>query len=377
MGKAEGFEVNEGSGRRYGKTVSKDTMPAGQSIKRKRLFAMFGAALGLVAVGSTGYWWFVSSRYETTDNAYVDATVGQITPLVSAAVIELQVKDTQKVRAGDVLVVLDDADARLALLQAQAQLGQVTRRVQGYFANNDALTAQISARDAQIASARSDVERARYDFERRKALAGNGAVSAEDVSTAQNHLREADAALDAALAQRNAAEGARRANEVLIAGASVNDNPEVVAARAQLDEARLNLDRTIIRAPIDGIVAKNTVQIGQRVQVGSTLMNIVPIDKAYVNANFKEIQLAHVRMGQDVELESDLYGSAVKFHGRVVGVAGGTGSAFSIIPAQNATGNWIKVVQRLPVRVELDPAEIALHPLSVGLSMKATIKTFG
>jgi membrane fusion protein (multidrug efflux system) len=162
---------------------------------------------------------------------------------------------------------------------------------------------------------------------------------------------------------------------VLIAGVSVEDNPEVVAARTQLDQANLNLERTIIRAPIDGVVAKRNVQVGQRVQVGASLMSIVPVSQAYVNANFKEGQLERVKLGQPVELKSDLYGNSVKFRGHVAGLSGGTGSAFSVIPAQNATGNWIKVVQRLPVRIELDPKDLGAHPLSVGLSMTATINT--
>jgi membrane fusion protein, multidrug efflux system len=343
--------------------------------RRNRLFAIFGAVLALAAVGYGSYWWFVGSHYVSTDNAYVDATSAQITPLVSAAIVEVRVKDTQHVRAGDVLIVLDDADAKLAVLQAEAQLGQVTRRVQGYFANNSALAAQIAARDAEIASARSDLERARADFDRRRTLAESGSVSKEDLTTADNRLHQATAALMAAQAQRHAAEGSRDVNQALIDGVPVEANPEVIAARTQLAQAQLNLERTVIRAPIDGVIAKNTAQMGQRVQIGASLMSIVPVDHAYVNANFKEVQLGHVQVGHPVELESDLYGDSVKFHGQVVGLAGGTGSAFSIIPAQNATGNWIKVVQRLPVRIELDPAELQKHPLRVGLSMKATINT--
>jgi len=343
--------------------------------RRKLLFAIFGAVLALAAVGYGSYWWLVGSHYVTTDNAYVDATAAQITPLISAAIVEMHVQDTQHVRAGDVLIVLDDADAKLAVLQAEAQLGQVTRRVQGYFANDSALAAQIAARDAEIASARSDLERARADFERRRALAETGAVSTEDVTTASNRLHQATAALTAAQAQRRAAEGSRDVNHALIYGVPAEANPEVIAARTQLAQAKLNLERTVIRAPIDGVIAKNTAQVGQRVQIGVSLMSIVPVDHAYVNANFKEVQLAHVRIGQPVELESDLYGGSVKFRGRVVGLAGGTGAAFSIIPAQNATGNWIKVVQRLPVRIEIDPVELQKHPLRVGLSMKATINT--
>lgn len=348
---------------------------AAAASRRKYLFAIFGAVLMLGALGYGFYWRLVGSHYVTTDNAYVDTTAAQITPLVSAAIAEMRVQDTQYVRAGDVLIVLDDADAKLAVLQAEAQLGQVTRRVQGYFANDRALAAQIAARDAEIASAMSNLERARGDFERRRALAETGAVSAEDVTTATNHLHEATAALKVAQAQRRAAEGSREVNLALIHGVPAEANPEVIAARAQLAQASLNLERTVIRASIDGVVAKNTAQLGQRVQIGVSLMSIVPVDHAYVNANFKEGQLAQVRVGQPVELESDLYGGSVKFRGRVVGLAGGTGSAFSIIPAQNATGNWIKVVQRLPVRIALDPAELQKHPLRVGMSMKATIDT--
>ena len=345
------------------------------SSKRKRLFAILGAVVAIGAIAYGSYWWLVGSHYVSTDNAYVDATSAQITPLISAAVVDLKVKDTQHVRAGDVLVVLDDSDERLAVAQAEAQLGQVLRRVQGYYANDGALGAQIAARDAEITSARSDLDRARSEYERRRALAEGGAVSADDLTAAENKLRNAVAALAAAQAQRHAAEGSREVNKALIAGVSVESNPEVVAARTQLDQARLNLERTIIRAPIDGIVAKNSVQVGQRVQVGAALMSIVPVDQAYVDANFKEVQLRSVRVGQPAVLESDLYGSSVKFHGHVAGLAGGTGAAFSLIPAQNATGNWIKVVQRLPVRIELDPAELRQHPLRVGLSMKATIDT--
>jgi membrane fusion protein (multidrug efflux system) len=345
--------------------------------KRKRMFAIFGVVLALAALGYGSYWWFVGSHYVTTDNAYVEATEAQITPLISAAIVNMRVRDTQHVQAGEVLIVLDDADAKLAVSQAEAQLGQATRRVQGYFANDAALAAQIAARDAEIVSARSDLERARSDFERRRALAASGAVSTEDVTTAENRLREATSALVAAQAQRRAAEGSRNVNQALIDGLSAEANPEVTAARTQLAQAKLNLERTVIRAPIEGVVARNTAQIGQRVQIGATLMSIVPVDHAFVNANFKEVQLAHVRVGQPVELESDLYGGSVTFHGRVVGIAGGTGAAFSIIPAQNATGNWIKVVQRLPVRIEIDPAELRKNPLRVGLSMKATINTAG
>jgi membrane fusion protein (multidrug efflux system) len=343
--------------------------------KRRRLFAVLGAVIAVGALCYGSYWWSVGSHYVSTDNAYVDATSAQITPLVSAAVVSVPVKDTQYVKVGDVLVVLDDADARLAVDQAQAQLAQVEHRVQGYFANDGALAAQIRARDADIASARSDLDRAQTDFARRKSLAAVGAVSADELTAADNKLRNATASLAAAQAQRVAAQGLRAVNNALISGLSVEANTEVKAARTQLVQAHLNLDRTVIRAPIDGVIAQNTVQIGQRVQVGAALMSVVPVDQAHVNANFKEVQLRGVRVGQPVNLEADLYGGSIIYHGRVAGLAGGTGSAFSLIPAQNATGNWIKVVQRLPVRIELDSDELRRHPLRVGLSMKATIDT--
>jgi membrane fusion protein (multidrug efflux system) len=178
-------------------------------------------------------------------------------------------------------------------------------------------------------------------------------------------------------ANLRAAQGQREANLVLISGTPLDQNPEVAAARARLDAAKLALERTVIRSPIDGVVSKKQVQVGQEVQAGTPLMTVVPVNAVYVDANFKEVQLKKVRIGQPVTLTSDLYGGGVKFHGRVVGLSGGTGSAFSLIPAQNASGNWIKVVQRLPVRIALDPKELAEHPLRVGLSMKAKIDVSG
>jgi len=337
------------------------------------MFLMLGGVVALGAIGYGAWWRLVTSHRVVTDNAYVEASIAQITPLVSAAIVRVPVMDTQKVKAGDVLVVLDDADARLALTQAEAQLAQTERRVRGYYANDEALTAQAAARAAQVASARSDLDRARAEFNRRQSLAQSGAVSGEELTSAQTGLRAAEAALLAAQAQEKAAQSARDVNATLIAGPG--ENPEVAQARARVEQARLDLARTVIRAPMDGVIVKNTAQVGQRVQVGAPLMIVTPIERAYVNANFKEVQLRKVRVGQPVELESDLYGGSVTYHGKVVGLAGGTGAAFSLIPAQNATGNWIKIVQRLPVRIALDPKELEQHPLRVGMSMSATIFT--
>jgi membrane fusion protein (multidrug efflux system) len=298
------------------------------------------------------------------------------------------VSDTDRVQAGQVLVKLDDADAALQVAQAKAALSQAERRVRGWLANDRALGAQVDARgadqaraDAQVRSAASDLERAKLEYDRRRALAETGAVSGEELSRAEAAFRQAAAALDSARAARQQADASRQAaagsldaNRVMTEGAGVDDNPEVAAARARLAQAELNLERTVIRAPVAGVVTARKVQVGQRIQPGAVLMTVVPAQDAYVDANFKERQLKRVRPGQPVELVSDLYGSSVKFHGRVVGLSGGTGSAFALIPAQNATGNWIKVVQRVPVRIRLDPAELAAHPLRVGLSMTAKVR---
>jgi membrane fusion protein (multidrug efflux system) len=362
-------------------------IPTLLATRRGQLLTLL-AAVVVVGVVVWAIWWLaLAGREVSTDNAYVGAEVAQVTPLVSGPVAKVLVSETQWVKAGQPLVLLDDADARIAVEQASAELGQAERRVRGYFANEDALAAQVAARgadiaraDAEVVSAQADLERARTDLTRRQALASSGAVSGDELTNAQNRFSSAQAALAAAraartqaAASRTAAGGSREAANVLVAGASVEDNPEVAAARARLDAAQLALTRTVIRAPTDGIVARKQVEVGQQAQLGSPLMSITPIEQAYVDANFKEVQLQKVAIGQPVVLTSDLYGPSVKFHGRVKGLAGGTGAAFSLIPAQNASGNWIKVVQRLPVRISLDPAELARHPLRVGLSMTATI----
>jgi membrane fusion protein (multidrug efflux system) len=347
------------------------------------------AGVTLCGAGYYAYDYYIGSRYVTTDNAYVGAETAHVTPLVGGPVKEVRVSDTDTVKAGDVLVVLDDTDARLALTQAEAALAQAERRVRGYFANDEGLSAQVLARGADQARAAADViaaqsalDRARVDFGRRQALASTGSVSGEELTAAENAFRQASAAFDAAraaqaqaAANREAAIGALKANAVLVSNTTVDTNPEVTAARARFEQAKVDLERTVIRAPVDGVVVQRAVHVGQRVQSGASLMSIVPIGEAYVDANFKEMQLTKVREGQEVELTSDLYGSDVVFHGRVVGLAGGTGSAFALIPAQNATGNWIKVVQRVPVRIAIDRDDLLKHPLRVGLSMEATINT--
>jgi membrane fusion protein (multidrug efflux system) len=355
--------------------------------RRARLFTILGAVIAVAAIGWVIWWFAIGQNHVTTDNAYVDADVAQITPQVSGPVVGVNVVDTQAVRKGQVLVTIDPTDFQIALAQAKAQLGQAQRRVQGYFANDEALAGQVAARDAdiaranaQVASAQSDLDRAQTELGRRQRLASSGAVSGDELTQAQNQYSTAKAALESARAgqvlakaNRGAAEGSKSVNSALISGVSVAGNPEVAAAQANVQAAELNLQRTVLTAPFDGVIAKKDVQIGQRAQPGQALMSVVPVAHAYVNANFKEVQLGKVRLGQPVILTADLCGSGVKLHGVVAGLAGGTGAAFSLIPAQNATGNWIKVVQRLPVRVEIDPEDMSKCPLRVGLSMKADV----
>ncbi len=359
--------------------------------RRWRLLALLGGVVVVAAVAYGVYWTLVASHEISTDNAYVGADTAAVTPMVSGSVLSVPVAETQVVRAGQTLVVLDPADARIAVAQAQAALGQARRQVRGMFANDGALAGQVAARaaavaeaDSRIVSARGDLDRARTDLERRQALAASGAVSGDELTNAQNRFSTAKAALvsaqagrQASIADQGAAQGSRQVNSAMISGADVDHNPDVLAARARLDAAELALSRTVITSPIDGVVAKKAVEIGQMIQPGAVTMQIVPTRQAFVDANFKEVQLSRVRIGQRVTLTSDLYGDGVKFHGRVKGLSGGTGAAFSLIPAQNASGNWIKIVQRLPVRIILDPAELATHPLRVGLSMKATIDVGG
>jgi membrane fusion protein (multidrug efflux system) len=345
--------------------------------RRRRLLIWLAVVVAAGAALYAVYTLVFAGKTVATDNAYVGADVAQVTPLIAGPVAKVLVRETQWVTVGQPLVTLDDSDAKIAVEQAQAALGQAERKVQGYDANDTALAGQLGARDADIARARSDLDRARTDLDRRQALSASGAVSGDELTNAKNRYAEAQAALAQAQASRASAAGAREANHVLVAGVSLAQNPEVAAARARLDAATLMLERTVLKAPIDGIVSKKQVEVGQQVAVGAPLMAIVPAEDAYVDANFKEVQLKKVLPGQPVTLTSDLYGSGVKFHGRVRGLSGGTGSAFSLIPAQNASGNWIKVVQRLPVRIDLDRKELAEHPLRVGLSMKAAIDISG
>jgi len=295
--------------------------------KRIILFSLLALTVAVAGCGYYSYWKRVGSRYVSTDNAYTAAEVAVVTAEIDGPVATVNVVDSQQVKHGDILIVIDDTDARLALRQAEADLARA---------------------GAQVASATSDVERSGIDLQRRQALIASGSVSGDELTKVINGSGDARASLSAARAA-------------------------VALAQARVDKAKVDLGRTVIRSPVDGVIARREVQLGQRVQPSTPLLDVVPVSEMYVNANFKEVQLKKVRPGQSVELESDLYGHKVAFHGVIEGFNGGTGAAFALIPAQNATGNWIKVVQRLPVRIRLNPDELAAHPLRVGLSMNAKV----
>lgn len=335
--------------------------PANANGKRKRLMALLVVVI-LIAAVAYGLYYFLDARFhESTDDAYVNGNVVQITPQVTGTVVAVKADDTQTVKAGDPLVVLDPADARVALEQAEANLAQTVRQVRGLFADD-------SQYEAQVAQRESDLKRAQDDLHRRMQVAQTGAVSQEEIS----HARDAVASAQAAL---NAAEQQLAANRALTANTTISTHPNVMSAAAKVRDAYLANARNVLPAPVDGYVAKRSVQVGQRVSPGTPLMSVVPLNAVWVDANFKEVQLNHMRIGQPVEMTADVYGSSVVYHGKVVGFSAGTGSAFSLLPAQNATGNWIKIVQRVPVRIALDANELHEHPLRIGLSMNATIDT--
>ncbi|MBY8607531.1 MAG: efflux RND transporter periplasmic adaptor subunit [Burkholderia sp.] len=327
--------------------------------KRKRMMTLLVAVIVIAAIAYGLYYFLVARFHEDTDDAYVNGNVVQITPQVTGTVIAVKADDTQTVKAGDPLVVLDPADSQVALQQAEANLAQTVRQVRGLFVNDDQYRAQVALRQ-------SDLSKAQDDLRRRMAVAQTGAVSQEEISHARDAVKAAQASVDAAQQQL-------ASNRALTANTTIASHPNVMAAAAKVRDAYLANARNVLPAPVTGYVAKRSVQVGQRVSPGNPLMSVVPLNAVWVDANFKEVQLKHMRIGQPVEMTADIYGSSVTYHGKVVGFSAGTGSAFSLLPAQNATGNWIKVVQRLPVRIELDPKDLDKHPLRIGLSMQVDV----
>ena len=349
-----------------------DRPPLNGPRRRAALFAVAAA----VALGALAYGWYWNTHlrhFESTDNAYVQAPLVQITPQLGGTVVAVLADDTDMVQAGQPLVRLDPMDAKLALQRAQAQLAQAVREVRTLYAGNGSFDAQVQLRRAEVARERTALDKAGDDVRRRQPLVDAGAVSGEEMRHAESTLLAARSALAAAESALSAAQQQALANLALTDGTRIDRHPNVQRAAAALREAWLALQRTELRAPQAGQIARRTVQVGQRVAAGAPLMAVVPLDRLWVDANFKEVQLRRMRIGQPVRLHADLYGDGVEYHGRIVGLGAGTGAAFALLPAQNATGNWIKVVQRVPVRIALDPRSWPSHPLRVGLSMHATV----
>lgn len=341
--------------------------------KRKILLISVGIIVLILSIILLVYWYLVARNYQSTDDAYVAGNVVQITPQVSGTVVEINADDTDYVTQSKVLVRLDPTDADVALKQAEAELAQAVRQARTLYANNAIASSSLDERKFDLARMQADVVKARQDYQRREAVMATGAVSKEEVQHAQTALSNALSALSSAQSSLVGAQQQLASNHAQTDGSSVATLPSVEAAASHVRVAYMARVRCDITAPVAGQVAKRSVQIGQRIQTGAPLMAVIPLNQVWVDANFKESQLRRMRIGQPVELYADIYGSKVEYSGHVVGLGAGTGAAFSLLPAQNATGNWIKIVQRIPVRVELDKEQLKAHPLRVGLSIDAKV----
>jgi membrane fusion protein (multidrug efflux system) len=342
-------------------TTSDATVPAAANGKRRRILTIVAAVFALLGLLWFVLWYVVLSEREKTDDAYVSGNQVTVTAQIAGTVVGVYANNTELVNAGQVLVRLDPTDAETALNRATSALAQAVRQVHQQ-------QAQAGQYDAQIARARLELARAEEDLARRSPLLADQAIASEEVRHAEESV---------AMARANLAQAQRQADaaHALVDGVSVRDNPTVQSARAAYRDAYVNAGRNAIVAPVAGFVALRSVQLGQRIQAGAALLDVVPLQNLWIDANFKEGQLRNLRLGQPTEVRSDLYGGNVLFHGTVIGMAAGTGAAFSLLPAQNASGNWIKVVQRVPVRVSIAPADLARHPLRIGLSTTVTVDT--
>jgi membrane fusion protein, multidrug efflux system len=332
-----------------------------QTPARARRAGLLGltAAVVLGALGYGGYWFFDGRYYESTDDSYVDGDVVQVTSEIPGTVVSLNVDDTQLVRAGQPLLQLDPADAKIAVANAEADLARAVRQVRGLFAQSKELRAQIEQREQAERTADEDLKR-------RGGLLTDGAISEEELSHARDAVTTSRANVAAARQQLSQ-------TVAQIDGTTIADHPQVLAAVAAVRNAELALHRTDLTSPVSGVIAKRSVEVGQRVAAGTPLLAVVPLENVWIDANFKEVQLKHMRAGQPVTVRTDIYGRSVTYHGHVVGIAAGSGSAFALLPPQNASGNWIKIVQRVPVRILLSPQELKAHPLRVGLSTKVLV----
>lgn len=333
--------------------------PVNGTSKRRRGLLLLGAVVGICAIAFGAYWYLHARWFIATDDAYAGGTVVQITAEIPGTVRVIHPRETEGVKAGQTLIELDPADARLAMEGALSDLASTVRQVRGSFAQVGRARAQLDAREIEL-------KRARADFQRRNSIATGGAVSAEEVAHAAESIDALQAAARAAREELNVALAQTQ-------DTSIARHPLVERAAARVRDAALALSRTTIASPVDGVVAKKGVQVGQRVASGTPLMAIVPLADVWVDANFKEVQLQRMRIGQPATVHADLYGDDVTYHARVKGFSPGTGAAFALLPAQNASGNWLKIVQRVPVRIALDPAEARAHPLRIGLSMHVQV----
>ena len=341
--------------------------------KRRKALLGVGALVVVCGIAYGIYYMLMLNHFESTDNAYVQGDIVQVTPQLGGTVTAIRVDDTDHVKAGQLLVTLDPSDARVAVDQAEAQLAQTVREVRTLYANNSTLKAQIALRAADLAKAQSELVRAQSDVDRRAPLVSSGAVGKEEFAHVQAQLSAVRSSVQAARSAVQAAKEQLAANQVLTQGTDVAEHPNVKRAAARVQEAQLALNRVELRSPVDGYIARRNVQLGQRVAAGTPLMSVIGLNHVWIEANFKESQLQNLRIGQPVDAVADVYGKKVVYHGTIEGMGAGTGAAFALLPAQNATGNWIKVVQRVPVRVAIDPQELKAHPLRVGLSMEVEV----
>ncbi|TPG78378.1 efflux RND transporter periplasmic adaptor subunit [Pseudomonas arsenicoxydans] len=340
-------------------TVSDNAQDSSNPRKRKVMLVALAIVVVLAGVGVWGYHEMYGRWNESTDDAYVNGNVVEITPLVTGTVVSIGADDGDLVHEGQVLINFDPNDAEVGLQSAQANLARTVRQVRGLYSNVDGMKAQVNAQQAEV-------QKAQDNFNRRKNLAAGGAISQEELSHARDDLTSAQNALANAKQQL-------KTTSALVDDTVVSSHPDVMSAAAQLRQAYLNNSRSTLIAPVTGYVAKRSVQLGQRVQPGTALMAVIPLDQLWIDANFKETQLRDMRIGQPVDIQADLYGSDVKFSGTIDSLGAGTGSAFALLPAQNATGNWIKIVQRVPVRIHINAEELAKHPLRVGLSTQVDV----
>jgi len=343
-----------------------------RSGRKRRLIALSMVVIA-IAVSALVHWDQYWRDVVSTDNAYVQGHVVPVTALIAGTVREVYVADTAHVQAGQALLAFDESDIDIQIQQLESDLGKIVREITALTRQVSAGEAQVKARQAEWLRAKHELERTKSHFERRTALANRGLTTLEDLRNAEAQYRSAEAQVEAARSQWEASQQQAIASRALMRDSSVFEHPSVMSQSARLREAWLMKKRAQILAPVSGQIAKRSAQPGQRVAQGNALMAIVPLEQLWVDANFKENQIADLRVDQPVSLTADLYGDSIRFRGRLVGLSPGTGTAFSLLPAQQASGNWVKVVQRVPVRIALNPEDLKSHPLRLGLSMRVRV----